>query len=122
MTDKPTLEDLTETQIPEPVGYKILVVLPDIEEKFTNSRLLRPDQVLREEQHASMVAIVLGVGPDAYSDQKRFPSGPWCKEGDKVIINPYSGTRMQVAGRHFRMINDDSVIGKIEDPTYFERG
>ena len=122
MNDAPALEDLTDEYIPAPSGYKILVVLPDIEEKFTNSRLLRPDSNIRDEQHASMVAAVIAVGPDAYRDEKRFPSGPWCKPGDKVIINPYAGTRMNIAGRHFRMINDDTVIGTIDDPKYFERG
>lgn len=122
MIDRPALEDLSEEQLPRPSGYKLLVVLPDIEEKFTNSKILRPDSNIRDEQHASMVAIVIDMGPDAYSDQKRFPSGPWCKQGDKVIINPYAGTRMNIAGRHFRMINDDTVIGTIQDPTYFERG
>ena len=126
MTEAPEPEVVEETlgddQLPQPVGYKILVVLPDVEEKFANSRLIRPDSNRADEQHASMVAAVLAVGPDAYKDEKRFPSGPWCKEGDLVIINPYSGTRMRVGGRNFRMINDDTVIGLIKDPSRFERG
>ena len=68
------------------------------------------------EEVGSIVGYVLSVGPDAYSDPKRFPSGPFCKEGDWVVMRSYSGTRFLAHGREFRLINDDSVEAVVEDP------
>ena len=62
------------------------------------------------------VLFVVKVGPDAYADKTRFPSGPSCKVGDFVIVRPNSGTRLKIHGREFRIINDDSVEAVVEDP------
>ena len=56
------------------------------------------------------------VGPEAYADEKRFPSGPWCKEGDWIVMRAYSGTRIRVHGQEFRIINDDSVEAVVDNP------
>ena len=64
-----------------------------------------------------MCGYVLKLGPDAYQDKNRFPSGPWCQEGDWVVFRPYSGTRMKIYGKEFRLINDDTVEAVVEDPT-----
>ncbi len=64
---------------------------------------------------------VLKVGPDAYKDKEKFPTGAWCKQGDFVVMRSYSGTRMSIDGEEFRMINDDSVEGVVEDPRGFGR-
>ena len=62
------------------------------------------------------VLFVVKLGPEAYKDTTRFPSGPRCKVGDFVIVRPNSGTRLKIHGREFRMINDDSVEGTVQDP------
>jgi co-chaperonin GroES (HSP10) len=49
-------------------------------------------------------------------DKARFPNGPWCKEGDFILARPNSGTRLKIHGREFRLINDDSVEGVVQDP------
>jgi co-chaperonin GroES (HSP10) len=64
---------------------------------------------------------VLKVGPEAYADADKFPSGPYCKEGDFVIFRSYSGTRFKVAGKEFRIINDDTVEAVVDDPRGYER-
>lgn len=117
----PSLASLEDDQVPNPVGYKILVALPEQDERFA-SGLYKPDSLRRDEQTASMLAVVLAVGPDAYKDERRFPSGPWCKAGDTILINPYTGTRLRVAGVNMRLINDDSPMATIVDPQYFDRG
>jgi co-chaperonin GroES (HSP10) len=103
------------TQLPEPKGYKILIALPAPKEK-TDGGIIKSEQSLRDEEVGSIVGYVLSVGPDAYSDPKRFPSGPFCKEGDWVVMRSYSGTRFLAHGREFRLINDDSVEAVVEDP------
>ena len=64
---------------------------------------------------------VLKVGPDAYADEKRFPTGPWCKEGDFILVRPHAGSRLKIHGREFRIINDDAVEAVVEDPRGISR-
>lgn len=80
-----------------------------------------PDGLVKDESTASIIGFVLKIGPDAYSDKERFPNGAWCKEGDFVIFRSYSGTRFKVAGKEFRLINDDTVEGVVDDPRGYTR-
>ena len=103
------------TELPEPTGYRLLIALPEVEET-TEAGLYIPDERRTAETVASIVGFVLKAGPQAYGDETRFPSGPWCKEGDWIVMRAYSGTRIKVHGKEFRIINDDSVEAVIEDP------
>ena len=106
--------------LPEPVGFRILIAIPEKEEK-TEGGVLLPEDTRKREEAASMVGMVLKMGPDAYKDVERFPSGPWCKEGDFILMRSYSGTRINVHGQEFRVINDDSVEAVVEDPRGIEK-
>jgi co-chaperonin GroES (HSP10) len=64
---------------------------------------------------------VVDMGPDCYKDESRFPSGPYCKKGDFILIRPNSGTRLVIHGKEFRVINDDSVEGVVDDPRGIRR-
>lgn len=112
-------EDSAEPQVasklPVPTGYKILITLPDPEEK-TEGGIIKATQTLREEEIGSIVGMVLELGPDCYKDPSRFPTGPYCKEGDWVMMRSYSGTRFKLEGKEFRLINDDSVEAVVKDP------
>ena len=112
-------EDL-HAKLPEPTGYRLLIALPEIDEK-TEGGVIMPDGLRKDESTASIIGFVLKAGPDAYSDKERFPSGAWCKEGDFVIFRSYSGTRFKVAGKEFRLINDDTVEGVVDDPRGYTR-
>ncbi len=107
-------------QLPEPSGYRILCAIPDIEDKF-DSGLVKADVTMQHEELLTTVLFVVKLGPDCYKDQARFPSGPWCKEGDFVLVRPHAGSRLKIHGREFRMINDDSVEGVVEDPRGISR-
>ena len=109
------MEEKTASQLPKPTGYKLLVALPDPEEK-TEGGILKASQTLEAEEIGSIVGFVITMGPDAYKSTDRFPSGPYCKEGDWIMMRSYSGTRFKVHGKEFRLINDDSVEGVVEDP------
>jgi co-chaperonin GroES (HSP10) len=106
------------SSLPTPTGWKILCVVPEVDEKIagTTLDLVRDAATMRQEEHATTVLFVLRVGPDAYKDTAKFPSGAWCKEGDFVLVRTYSGTRFKIFGKEFRMINDDQVECVIEDP------
>ena len=107
-------------QLPNPVGYKILCALPDIEEKY-DSGLIKADTTKKHEEILATVYFVVSLGPDAYKDKERYPTGPWCKAGDFIIVRPHSGTRIKIHGKEFRMINEDSVDGVVEDPRGISR-
>ena len=102
-------------QLPEPQGYRILVAIPDAEKEY-ESGILKADSTLHMEEILSTVFFVVKLGPDCYKDEKRFPTGPWCKEGDFILARPNTGTRLKIHGREFRLINDDSVEAVVQDP------
>jgi co-chaperonin GroES (HSP10) len=107
-------------QLPTPVGYHILVALPESEEKY-DSGLIKADETRRFEEVLSTVFFVVKLGPDCYKDEKRFPTGPWCKEGDFILARPNSGTRLKIHGREFRLLNDDSIEAVVQDPRGISR-
>jgi len=102
-------------QVPDPATFYLLCVLPDIEEEY-GSGLIKPKQTIHFEEILSPVLFVVKMGPDAFKDTKRFPSGPSCKVGDFVLVRPNTGTRIKIHGKEFRLINDDSVEGVVQDP------
>jgi co-chaperonin GroES (HSP10) len=102
-------------QIPEPSTFHLLCVLPEIDEEY-ESGLVKAGQTMHFEELLSPVLFVVKVGPDAYKDEKRFPSGPSCKAGDFVLVRPNTGTRIKIHGKEFRIINDDSVEAVVQDP------
>jgi len=102
-------------QLPEPSGYRILCVIPEIEDSY-ESGILKADTTMHFEEVLSTVFFVVKMGPDCYKDATRFPTGPWCKVGDFILARPNSGTRLKIHGKEFRIINDDSVEAIVEDP------
>ena len=109
-----TAEDKAK-QLPEVSGYRILCAIPEADDKFDNG-LAKSSETMRLEEVLSTVFFVVKLGPDCYKDAKRFPTGPWCKEGDFILARPNSGTRLKIHGREFRIINDDSIEAVVEDP------
>lgn len=103
-------------QVPDPSTYHLLCILPDIDENIGDTGLVKASQTMHYEELLSPVLFVVKVGPDAFKDEKRFPSGPSCKVGDFIIVRPNTGTRIRIHGKEFRLINDDSVEGVIQDP------
>jgi co-chaperonin GroES (HSP10) len=106
--------------LPEPSGYRILVAIPEQDKEY-ESGILKSDATLYQEEVLSTVFFVVKMGPDCYNDPTRFPNGPWCKVGDFVLARPNSGTRLKIHGREFRIINDDTVEGIVEDPRGISR-
>jgi co-chaperonin GroES (HSP10) len=110
-------------QLPEPKRFHVLCVVPEAMEQYADSDvgIIKSSQAMYHEEVLTSVLFVVKLGPDAYKDETRFPSGPSCKEGDFVIVRPNSGTRLKIHGREFRIINDDSVEAVVEDPRGISR-
>ena len=108
------------TQLPMPSGYRILCAIPEADKEY-ESGIAKADVTLRNEEVLTTVLFVVAVGPEAYKDTNKFPSGPWCKEGDFILVRPNSGSRLLIHGREFRLINDDSVEAVVLDPRGISR-
>lgn len=107
-------------QVPDPVTYHLLCMLPEAKEEYEGG-LLKASQTMHFEELLSPVLFVAKMGPDAYADKTRFPSGPSCKVGDFILVRPNTGTRMKIHGTEWRIINDDSVEAVVEDPRGIQR-
>mgnify|MGYP003115132606 CR=1 FL=1 len=105
-----------EAQLPIPVGYRVLVALPQIEETFDGTDLLKTDTTKNQEYVMSIIGLVMDMGEQAYNDPERFPTGPWCKPGDYVMFRANSGTRFKVGDVEYRLMNDDSIEAVVVDP------
>ena len=119
-TTLPETAEEKARQLPQPATYHILCVLPEIDDKYDNG-LVKAGQTMYFEEVMSPVLFVVAMGPDCYKDPLRFPSGPSCKVGDFVLVRPNTGTRIKIHGREFRLINDDSVEGVVQDPRGISR-
>ena len=113
---KPEPSEDVKSQLPVPKGWRILIAMPEAQEK-TDGGIIKASQTKTNEETSNICGYVLKLGTEAYCDDNRFPSGPWCKEGDWVIFRAYSGTRMKMYGKEFRLINDDTVEAVVDDPT-----
>ena len=107
-------------QLPKPSGYHILCASPPVEKEF-DSGIVKADTTVHYEELLTTVLWVIELGPDCYKDTTRFPSGPWCKKGDFVLVRPNAGSRLLIHGREFRLINDDSVEAVVDDPRGIKR-
>src|SRR5512137_1228896 len=116
-------DETKASALPIPTGYKLLCIVPEVDEKIagTSLDLVRDAATMRAEEHATTVLFVMRVGPDAYKDTSKFPSGPWCKEGDFVLVRTYTGTRFKVFGKEFRVLNDDQIECVVQDPRGYTR-
>jgi hypothetical protein len=107
-------------QLPRPSGYHILCAIPEMEKEY-DSGLIKADETLRNEEILTTVLFVVDLGPDCYKDASKFPSGAWCQKGDFVLVRPNAGSRLVIHGREFRLINDDTVEGVVDDPRGIKR-
>ena len=104
-----------ESQLPEPSGWRLLV-LPFTPREKTKGGILIAQESLEKLRIATNCGYVLKMGPLAYQDKEKYPTGPWCKIGEWVIFARYAGSRLPIEGGEVRILNDDEVLGTIQDP------
>jgi hypothetical protein len=112
--------DEKASQLPNPSGYHILCAIPEVD-KMYDSGIAKAGETMHIEEVLTTVLFVVDLGPDCYKNKDKFPTGPWCKKGDFVLVRPNSGSRLVIHGREFRMINDDTVEGTVDDPRGIKR-
>ena len=104
-----------QDELPIPSGWRLLV-LPFTPKEKTKGGIIIAQESLDKARIATNCGYVVKMGPMAYGDKEKFPSGPWCKEGDWVIFARYAGSRLPIEGGEVRILNDDEVLGTIKDP------
>jgi co-chaperonin GroES (HSP10) len=114
--DKEVTEEELENQLPTPVGYRVLVAMPEVEDTYGESGIIKSSKEVQMDTVMSTIGLVLDMGSQAYSDKERFPTGPWCKQGDYVMFRMNTGTRFKVNGVEYRLMNDDSIEAVVSDP------
>jgi len=102
-------------RVPNPTGWRI-AILPFRGSKSSKGGILLAEETQKRTQLATNCGYVLRMGDLAYSDASKFPNGPWCAVGDWIIFGRYAGSRIQIDGGEIRLLNDDEVLGRINDP------
>ena len=110
-----------EALIPTPVGYRVLIALPNVEETYGESKLVKAEKTKHEEYILSTIGLVLDMGEQAYADTDRFSTGPWCKPGDYVMFRANTGTRFKIGSQEYRLMNDDSIEAVVPEPRAISR-
>ena len=105
----------SKEKLPEPSGWRILI-LPYRGQGKTEGGILLADKTIEQQQVSTQVGYVLKVGPLAYGDKEKFPTGPWCQEKEWVMFARYSGSRFNIDGGEVRILNDDEVLARISSP------
>ena len=112
---KPEQITKESTKLPQPTGWRILVLPFKMGEK-TKGGILMGQDTLEKQQVASQCGNVLAMGPDCYRDKNRYKQGPWCKVGDWVMFARYAGSRIKIEGGEVRLLNDDEILATIKNP------
>jgi len=102
-------------RIPDPSGWRI-AILPYRGAEKTKGGIVLSEETQKKTVLNTVCGYVLKMGDLAYSDESKFPTGPWCEEGEWIIFGRYAGARIPIDGGEIRFINDDEVLGVINDP------
>lgn len=102
-------------RIPKPTGWRI-AILPYRGAEKTKGGIVLAEETQKKTQLATTCGYVLRMGDLAYADQEKFPTGPWCQQGDWIIFGRYAGSRIQIDGGEIRILNDDEIIGVVNKP------
>jgi chaperonin GroES len=120
-TPKPEVEESFDEKdyerLPKPTGYRVMILPFKVKER-TRGGIILADSAREREQLATVVGLVLKLGPDAYKDLDKYPEGPWCKEKDWVVFGRYAGARIPIEGGEIRLLNDDEILAVVYDPEY----
>jgi co-chaperonin GroES (HSP10) len=112
--DQDNIQSMVD-QLPEPSGWRMLV-LPFTPKEKTKGGIIFSQESLDKARISTNCGYVIKMGPLAYGDKEKFPTGPWCKKGDWVIFARYAGSRLPIEGGEVRLLNDDEVLGTVKDP------
>jgi len=121
MSDLSDVESELLEKLPKPVGYRVLIAIPEVDETYGSSGIIKSTKDQNHEHILSVMGRVMALGEGACADKDRFPSGAWCETGDYVMFRTNTGTRFKVDGLEYRLMNDDSIEAVVADPREITR-
>lgn len=94
-----------------PVGWRILVLPREIEEKTQSGIIINTETNKEREQMANTTGVVIEMGEQCFDDMGQ----KWCEVGDKIIFAKYAGLLyLGKDGKKYRVINDKDVTGTLD--------
>ena len=120
LQEEEVAQEKLDALIPKPVGYRVLIALPNVEDTFAGG-IAKAAKTLHEEYILSTIGLVLDMGEQAYADKDRFPTGPWCKQGDYVMFRANTGTRFKVLNLVVKADDQGSIEAIVDDPSVVTR-
>ena len=105
----------------KPVGFYVLIEIEPVEETFSNSTIVMPEDQRKREIGGRDIGKVISFGKTAYLgfDGCECPEDWGVKTGDMVEFNRYDGKESRVAEIdksliNLRYIKDSDIIGIVE--------
>lgn len=92
-----------------PLGDRVLVK-PLEEKEVKKGNIIIPDTAKEKPQQGEVIAVGKGKMTD---DGKLLPMD--VKVGDKVLYGKYSGTEIKIEGQEYLILNQDDILGIIEE-------
>jgi chaperonin GroES len=103
-------------KLPEPQGWRLLIRKEKPPEKSAGGVILS-DMSKEAENFLNITGYIEKIGSLCWTDKDRYPSGPWAKVGDKVIIPKYTKFLMEIDNVEYRIINEDEIIAVVDPNT-----
>ena len=91
----------------KPLGDRVVVKMLEAEETTKSGIILAG-----KSEEKSQIAEVIKVGPGIEEDGKKIEIQ--VKEGDKVVINQYSGTNIKYHGEEFVIVRYSDILAIAE--------
>ena len=91
----------------KPLENRVLIKMVEAQETTKSGIILSSGS-----QEKPQIAEVVAVGPGKIEDGKEIKM--YIKEGDKVIINKYSGTEVKYEGKEYTIVKQDDILAIVE--------
>lgn len=105
-------------KLPQPSGWKLMVLMLTIPEKSTGGVIV-VDDAKEQRSLSSPQGIILAMGPAAYTDRERFSVEgelvKWHDVGDRITFVKYDASTFQIAnGQRLGFFNDTQPVSTID--------
>ncbi|MBO4816395.1 MAG: co-chaperone GroES [Clostridia bacterium] len=91
----------------KPLADRVLIKMVEAEETTKSGIILTSGS-----QEKPQIAKVVAVGPGKVEDGEKVEM--YIKEGDKVIINKYSGTEVKYEGTEYTIVKQEDILAIVE--------
>lgn len=95
-----------------PVGHRVLIKPDAVEEVSKGGIIVTTESTKRLEQSAQVIGTVVDLGKEAFFEYVEKGFEPWCKVGDRVTYQKYSGMKLPNLP-DVLLLNDMDITGVV---------